>query len=61
MSGIQKPSHLGVEKAATVHIWKASLGRVGLIKVVTESPSSTFEFQFTYEIILFEAVQFHQN
>lgn len=61
VSGIQKPSHLGVEKAATVQVQRVSLGHVGLIKVVTESPSSTFEFQFIYEIILFEAVQVHRN
>lgn len=56
MSCIQNPN---IRTAATVLILKASVGHMGLIKVVSESPYSTFEFQFTYEIILFEAVQIY--
>lgn len=48
-------------REATVLILKVSVSHRGLIKVVPESPYSTFEFQFHLEIILFEAVQTHGN
>lgn len=56
-----EPQYPGVEKAATILISKVSVGHMGLIKVASGPLYSTFEFQSTYEIILFEAVQIHQN